>query len=875
MLQLIRKTIKKYIGSTILFVLALIIILIFLPFSIQSIQNAQTETEKNITHYARGTYDILIRPAGSMTPIEEKRGIVHENYIGFGEGGITLDEWRSILNRDDVEIAAPVASLGYYTGISNIIAYNPPEQSTFISTRQFTSDGVNRYPVTETFDCTLLDAGEHNQGGLMITWFEPVFKDYNPFGFDSCSFVTAHDVIVAPYHHVVAIDPYEEEKLIGIDFSGITEEAQVSWAALDYLQRTEFDTELIKIMELDGESISLEVDSIIKDLNISQEDTRELLLKYNIYPQDHIFTETPDESIEEVYSNFSHYIYSNPDEYDNVLDDIFSYGIDDEREFTNKVGNLLTPFNQDLSIVIDPKSGDFREKQEDDYTIWVSWGMELSTVYYTASPIKYEDYGDYFKVAIVGKDELGIPIYREINKHGKNTIDLYSENESPPFFFGPTTSFTLNEYEETLASSPLGIYQLAPSYYIEDGQEIPLTATITPGSFVTPPAKGVVNIEDAELIKGEAPIDAIRVKVAGIDKYTPSAAEKIEAMAKEFEEQGYVVNIVAGASPQYIEVEVEGIGRVRESWTTLGAAEEIINQWNMTNTLLSVSFIFVVFSYLFSRMRFWQIEKREDVILYNDLGWRKRDQLKLFRKEIIAIFAFSAFTAFPLLYFMNQQFYQTTQVYIIFSIMVLLTFMILLFMLSIKFQQVFKNNGVLNQPRVKINASLFMKNITYFRSFISSSFIQIALVSMLLPLIFIAIYDTVDQTNLTLLGEYINLQVSDIHILLLIAVGILTIFTLFESTTSLFIVRQDEFALLKDLGWKRRHIFVKYLKEAFIWIMTSIIIGHLLAFVLILYFYQLTISVWISLAISAMSVLLFSILVTSINIYRYIKKVNK
>ena len=145
---------------------------------------------------------------------------------------------------------------------------------------------------------------------------------------------------------------------------------------------------------------------------------------------------------------------------------------------------------------------------------------------------------------------------------------------------------------------------------------------------------------------------------------------------------------------------------------------------------------------------------------------------------------------------------------------------------------------------------------------------------MLLPLIFIAIYDTVDQTNLTLLGEYINLQVSDIHILLLIAVGILTIFTLFESTTSLFIVRQDEFALLKDLGWKRPHIFVKYLKEAFIWIMASILIGHLIAFVLILYFFELTLSVWIALTVSTLSVLLFSTIVTSLNIYRYIKKAN-
>ena len=103
---------------------------------------------------------------------------------------------------------------------------------------------------------------------------------------------------------------------------------------------------------------------------------------------------------------------------------------------------------------------------------------------------------------------------------------------------------------------------------------------------MTPPAKGVVHIKDTELIKGEKPIDAIRVKVAGIEKYTQSAARKIERLALEFENKGFHVAIIAGASPQYIDVAVEGIGLVRESWTTLGAAGTIIDQWNMTSLLL-------------------------------------------------------------------------------------------------------------------------------------------------------------------------------------------------------------------------------------------------------------------------------------------------
>src|SRR5690625_2027993 len=119
MRQVLFSKIRRQKWVAITFILALLTILILLPVSINSILNAQQEVESNITHYARGSYDLLVRAEGNQHPLEEELGIVPENYIGFGDGGISVDEWQTILNRDDIEVAAPVASLGYFTAFDS------------------------------------------------------------------------------------------------------------------------------------------------------------------------------------------------------------------------------------------------------------------------------------------------------------------------------------------------------------------------------------------------------------------------------------------------------------------------------------------------------------------------------------------------------------------------------------------------------------------------------------------------------------------------------------------------------------------------------------------------------------------------------------
>jgi hypothetical protein len=74
---------------------------------------ARLQVTDTVHAHARSAYDILVRPAGSRTEMEEQRGLVRPNFLSGQFGGITLAQWRQIEAMRGVEIAAPVAMFGY------------------------------------------------------------------------------------------------------------------------------------------------------------------------------------------------------------------------------------------------------------------------------------------------------------------------------------------------------------------------------------------------------------------------------------------------------------------------------------------------------------------------------------------------------------------------------------------------------------------------------------------------------------------------------------------------------------------------------------------------------------------------------------------
>ncbi|MEU0962590.1 FtsX-like permease family protein [Micromonospora aurantiaca (nom. illeg.)] len=66
-----------------------------------------------IQQNARPAYDILVRPTNSRLPVEKSTGLIRPNHLSGLHGGITDDQWEEIRRLPGVEVAAPVAMLGY------------------------------------------------------------------------------------------------------------------------------------------------------------------------------------------------------------------------------------------------------------------------------------------------------------------------------------------------------------------------------------------------------------------------------------------------------------------------------------------------------------------------------------------------------------------------------------------------------------------------------------------------------------------------------------------------------------------------------------------------------------------------------------------
>src|SRR3990170_1912769 len=77
-------------------------------------QTTEARVQGSVESNYRTAYDILVRPKGAITPIEREQGLVRNNYLSGLFGGITMKQWRQIKAIPGVDVAAPVANIGYF-----------------------------------------------------------------------------------------------------------------------------------------------------------------------------------------------------------------------------------------------------------------------------------------------------------------------------------------------------------------------------------------------------------------------------------------------------------------------------------------------------------------------------------------------------------------------------------------------------------------------------------------------------------------------------------------------------------------------------------------------------------------------------------------
>jgi len=76
-------------------------------------RTAQARTTGTVAAHFVPAYDILVRPAGARTARETHTDTVQPNFLAGIYGGITMDQYHTVAGIPGVEVAAPVAMVGY------------------------------------------------------------------------------------------------------------------------------------------------------------------------------------------------------------------------------------------------------------------------------------------------------------------------------------------------------------------------------------------------------------------------------------------------------------------------------------------------------------------------------------------------------------------------------------------------------------------------------------------------------------------------------------------------------------------------------------------------------------------------------------------
>lgn len=88
-------------------------------------RTSQLRTIGAVSAHFQAAYDILVRPRDARTPLENATGTVQPNFLSGVYGGISLAQYRQIRRIAGVQVAAPIAMVGYSMPVAPVTVRLP------------------------------------------------------------------------------------------------------------------------------------------------------------------------------------------------------------------------------------------------------------------------------------------------------------------------------------------------------------------------------------------------------------------------------------------------------------------------------------------------------------------------------------------------------------------------------------------------------------------------------------------------------------------------------------------------------------------------------------------------------------------------------
>lgn len=538
--------------------------------------------DQDLTRFWRTTYDILVRPPDSRLPVEEEYGLVEANHLSGIAGGITAAQYEAIKAIPGVEVAAPIAMLGYVMEQAPLDNFSrPPDGAYVLEVALSSDDGMKT--VNRSYSKSYYYIGSEAGSGAV--------QRINP---------NPHQLsgeIMIPLL-IAGIDPSQEAALVGLE-QALKEG--------EYLKNEE-SIQKVSTTDWFGDPMTnVTIPILINATPYIRLDLRAELRQFLLPPEV--------STLQDILANGGwEYLESLP------VEEIAAQQLDSETLYQRLVGNLM--------IGTKPVPGP---------TGYPDRGTIHGIAYSIPSRIHYREISHSFpfenpvlEIILPQQDVTSQarrePAYRlspdpwlsdetrfdaYFIMEGKGIFDV--EGIPPP---GDVNRVPLETYFPPLATLR----------YDLDGhpvEPLSLYPTLNPNGYIQSPPLILTTLEAAKIIAGEECISAIRVRVEGIDDLTPAAQRKIEAVASEiYRTTGLTVDVMVGSSPRRVLVRVPEVGYVEENWIQKGVHISYQQRVQSGHFLLLAALVAIGGLYTLDLAWADMMTRYRTIALQKALGWR-------------------------------------------------------------------------------------------------------------------------------------------------------------------------------------------------------------------------------------------------------------
>lgn len=873
-------------------------------------QNARVSAGAAIDQHWRGAYDLLVRPSGAVQKTEREYGLVESNYLSVGESGISVEQWKQIQAMPDIEIAAPVAAIGYLRNIAGNIGITIPAESE----SQLLRVGVEISSTNGYKANTLVSQNEYyqmNPGGWAKADADP--KTVMPLttapGFTQAE---APGSVAATVHTppvmwtlVASVDPMSERRLVGLDQAIVqgqylsdndglaTEKVPERGSPQDIAQGKSGmhrETAMNRLANPDGPNLPIifatssyiSLTTSIKVDRLQMLDSKSLEAAQQARNQGY----GPEKSTDELSGGLRRFFDAlNQPVTQKIADFHFDYGqIIKPLSFHALNLDIISP-KPSIQVV----QGLSPIGANNAFPIAYDQGFDKT---YRPGAISYSTHNSPFNTnGLLSLTALAKPDAQTIisltGEVAFRSLPIASPAMAParkeeykgrvwsPFSFNEVGSYDLSKLPaairepDPLSYVPLGIYQPPVVKLVRDaegnllaGGPVDLHPTLNPASFIPGPPLALTNIAAARFFRGDNCIDAIRIRVAGIDRYTPENVKKVEDVAARIiNATGLHVDIVAGSSPQKVLVYIPGspdgkiapLGYVEEQWTTLGAAAAISSGIDQTSFLMLGATGFAGLLYLVSQSLLGTLARRRELALVQALGWRRRHigALIVGESAILGLFAGLCAVVLSILFAKGLGLVAPPEQAAVIGLVTMMLYIVAgigpaLWVVRQPVAELLQR-GEVALPSVRVGKkraqaevaaqatsgtmslkgkswsgvwglSLFAWRTLYSRrarSLLAAG--SLAVATLLLMLIMVALASLGGTLRVTLLGQFVGLQVQSYHLIMVASAVIMSVLAVADHLAMGVLERRHELALLQAIGWRRGAVRLSILFEG-IWL---------------------------------------------------------